>query len=592
MEACAAVADNRRNPFRDQTKTMLTFLFAKNYLLIDEIKVDFQAGLNIITGETGAGKSILIGALGALLGERLGKEAIRAGADKAVIEGEFLTGRLPAAADLLREHEIEEQGGTVLVRREVHSSGKSRCFINDTPVPLAVLSELGDLLVDLHGQHEHQLLLKSANHGPYLDAFAGLESELEACRSSYQELTAAVRALRSAEEQAAELARSRDYKAFQLQEIRAVAPAAGEEEQLLADEQILKNAELLYEHTARLFARLYESEGSAAEVLTATAAELGQLAAIDPGFSTMENDARSALILVEELAKSVQHYHQAISFDPERLEKVRQRLSALTALKRKHGGTLEAVIALGQQLEGELALVDNLDARLAQLTRQREEARSRLAELCAALSERRQTAATVFAAKVAAALAQLGMPRAQFAVARQVTPATAEPWILLAGEKVHIGPRGADHLEFLLSANPGEEARPLAAVASGGEISRVMLALKTLLAEADRIPVLIFDEIDIGISGRIAQAVGRSLKELAMSHQVICITHLPQIASMADHHLLVEKGGDERSTRTTIRPLTAEERVAQVAALIGGDVVTQAHLQSASELIAAGAAGV
>lgn len=570
---------------------MLTFLYAKNYLLIDELKVGFTPGLNIITGETGAGKSILIGALAALLGDRLGKEVIRSGADKAVIEGEFLIAAVPAAAAFLRGKEIDEQGESLLVRREVHATGKSRCFINDTPVPLPVLAELGDLLVDLHGQHEHQLLLKVANHGPYLDAFAGLEADLEAVKSGYQQLVNATKELRALAEQAAELARSRDYMAFQLQEIRAVTPVADEEEELLREEQILKNAELLFERTAQIFTRLYESEGSAAEQLTAAAADLAQLAAIDDRFSAMQGDCRSALILVEELAKSVQHYNQSISFEPERLEKVRQRLAALTALKRKHGGSLADIIALGEKLARELGVADNMEAALAQLEKERAAARSRLAALDAELSGKRHAAAQEFSSRVAAALAQLGMPRAQFAVDQHAAPAGDEPWVERKGQRLRIGPRGSDHLEFLLSANPGEEAKPLAAVASGGEISRVMLALKTLLAEADRVPVLIFDEIDIGISGRIAQAVGRSLKELAMSHQVLCITHLPQIASMADHHLLVEKGGDEQQTRTTIRPLSQEERVAQVAALIGGDVVTQAHLQSASELIAAAAGG-
>jgi DNA repair protein RecN (Recombination protein N) len=570
---------------------MLTSLFAKNYLLIDELKVGFQPGLNIITGETGAGKSILIGALGALLGERLGKEVIRGSAEKSVIEGEFSVAGVPAAAEFLRDKEIEEQGESILVRREVHVGGKSRCFINDTPVPLAVLAELGDLLVDLHGQHEHQLLLKVANHGPYLDAFAGLEPDLEALKVAYQQLLSATRELRTAEERAGELARSRDYMAFQLQEIQSVAPTAGEEEQLQHEEQILKNAELLFERTSQIFARLYESEGSAAELLNATANDLNQLAAIDSRFAAMQNDCQSALILIDELAKSVQHYNQAISFDPERLEKIRQRLSALTALRRKHGGTLEEVIALGEKLAGELGLIDNLAATLEELTRARDSARSALAEMNSAISGKRQAAAQIFSDKVAGALANLGMPRARFAVRQYALPSEEEPFVPLAGQKVRIGARGSDHLEFMLSANPGEEARPLAAVASGGEISRVMLALKTLLAEADRIPVLIFDEIDIGISGRIAQAVGRSLKELATSHQVLCITHLPQIASMADHHLLVEKGGDEKETRTTIRPLSEQERVAQVAALIGGEVVTQAHLQSASELIAAAGMG-
>lgn len=566
---------------------MLATLFAKNWLLIDELRIEFQPGLNIITGETGAGKSILIGALGALLGDRIGKEVVRGGADKAVIEAEFRLNGVAGVSALLEQHDIEADGETVLVRREVHSSGKSRSFINDTPVPAAILEEFGDLLVDLHGQHEHQRLLKVATHGPYLDAFARLEPELEELKHGWQELTAGIRELRALQQRAAELARSREFMQFQLQEIRSVNPADGEEEELQQEEQILRHSELLFERTAQIFARLYESEGSAAELLTATAADLNQLAAIDTRFTAMQNDCQSARILVDELAKSVQHYNQAISFDPERLEKVRQRLASLAGLRRKHGTTLAEVIALGQKLEGELALVDNLDATLAALTREIEERRSRLAVLDAAVSARRRQAAQEFSTRVAAALAQLGMPRARFEVRQQAVVAVEEPWILADGERLRIGPRGSDQLEFLLAANPGDEAKPLAAVASGGEISRVMLALKSLLAEADQVPVLIFDEIDIGISGRIAQAVGRTLQELGRTHQLLCITHLPQIASMADSHYLVEKSGDDHQTRTTIRPLDRQERVAQVAALIGGEVVTAAHLQSASELIAA-----
>lgn len=566
---------------------MLATLFAKNWLLIDELRIEFHPGLNIITGETGAGKSILIGALGALLGDRIGKEVVRGGAEKAVIEAEFHIAGAAGATEFLQQHELEAEGDTLLVRREVHSSGKSRSFINDTPVTAALLEEFGELLVDLHGQHEHQRLLKVATHGPYLDAFARLEPEVEELRHSWQELTAGIRELRTLRQQAAELARSREFMQFQLQEIRSVNPAAGEEEELQQEEQILRHSELLFERTAQIFSRLYESEGSAAELLTATAADLGQLAAIDARFAAMQNDCQSARILVDELAKSVQQYNQAISFDPERLEKIRQRLAALAGLRRKHGTTIEEVVALGQKLEAELVLVDNLDETLAALSGEIEERRTRLAALDAAVSSRRRAAAHDFSTRVAAALAQLGMPRARFEVRQQAAPAGEEPWIAVDGQRLRIGPRGSDQLEFLLAANPGDEAKPLAAVASGGEISRVMLALKSLLAEADQVPVLIFDEIDIGISGRIAQAVGRTLQELGRTHQLLCITHLPQIASMADSHYLVEKSGDDHQTRTTIRPLDRQERVAQVAALIGGDVVTAAHLQSASELIAA-----
>ncbi len=565
---------------------MLKSLYAKNYLLIDELRISFQSGLNIITGETGAGKSILIGALGALLGDRLSKEAIRSGEEKAIIEGEFQLDEASEIPEFFKTQELDDPQGTVLIRREVANTGKSRCFINDTPVPVGVLQQLGDWLVDLHGQHEHQRLLNVVHHGPYLDAFAGLHGDIEAFKAAHQHFLAAIKNLRETESRAARLAQSRDFMQFQLQEIEAVAPVADEEEGLGAEEQILRHAELLFERTNSLFQRLYEGEGSATEMLTAAAADLSQLAAIDKRFAVLKDECENARILVDELAKSIRQYNQSISFEPERLEKIRERMAALTGLKRKYGGSLESVIALRDQVKTELDLVENLQDTLTALQKALQEEREHLSAANASVALRRKEAAHVFAERVEQSLTLLGMPKARFQVQQTVTPAHEEPWISFEGQQVRVGPRGADHLEFLLAANPGQDIKPLADVASGGEISRVMLALKTILADADEVPVLIFDEIDIGISGRIAQAVGRSLRELAQRHQVICITHLPQIASMADHHFLVEKGGDDYSTRTTIRSLNRDERIHQVASLIGGDVVTETHLQSASELIA------
>ncbi len=570
---------------------MLISLYAKNYLLIDELRIAFEGGLNIITGETGAGKSILIGALGALLGDRLQKEAIRSGADKAIIEGEFHVPGTSGLQEFVAVNDLDDPRGVLLIRREVAVTGKSRCFINDTPVSVALLAELGELLVDLHGQHEHQRLLKVAHHGAYLDAFAGLHAEIEAFKAAYQHFVAAIRELRETQARAAQLAQSRDFMQFQLQEIEAVAPAAGEEEGLLNEEQILRHAELLYERSGSLFQRLYEGEGSAAELLTAASTDLGQLLEIDQRFAALKEECENARILVDELAKSIRHYNQSITFEPERLEKIRERLAALNGLKRKHGGTLDAVIALRDRLKSELDLVENLSETLSALSKNLEAERLQMAGRTQELAQRRQKAATLFSQQVVESLALLGMPKARFEVQQASAPGNEEPWVLLDGKAVRIGPRGADHLAFLLAANPGQEIRPLADVASGGEVSRVMLALKTILAEADQVPVLVFDEIDIGISGRIAQAVGGSLRELARRHQVICITHLPQIASMADHHFLVEKGGDDTSTRTTIRRLNAEENVRQIASLIGGARVTETHLRSARELIAEAGTG-
>ncbi|MBN2355229.1 DNA repair protein RecN [candidate division KSB1 bacterium] len=564
---------------------MLQSLYIKNYVLIDEIHIDFQPGLNIITGETGAGKSILIGALGALLGDKWNRDIIRAGADKAIVEGEFALKNLNGLQSFFKTREVDESIDLLLIRREVSGSGRSRCFINDQPVAVDVLTELGDLLVDLHGQHAHQLLLRVPYHGEYLDAFAGLSQDLARLKTSFQQFTANIKKLAEIEKKAQDAEQSRDFMRFQLKEITAIAPQPDEDETLKTEEHILRNAETLAEKTSQLFQKLYEAEGSVSELLSAAEADLSQLAQIDETFAPMVSECQNARIVVTELAKTVGAYRNNISFDPERLEKIRTRAANIANLKRKYGGSIDSVLTYQRKLEQELALVDNLNETIAALKEQIEVDRQSVAELSRYVSDQRRQAGQKLGEGVVAALHHLGMARVRFDVRQNHTLSSEEPIIYVDGESVRVGPRGYDQIEFMLSANPGEDHKPLADVASGGEISRVMLALKSLLAEADKVPVLIFDEIDIGISGRIAQAVGRSLRNLSRSHQVICITHLPQIASMADHHFLVEKKDDGRYTRTTIRPLKQDERIRQIAALVGGELVTEAHLRSAEELM-------
>jgi len=565
---------------------MLKSLYAKNYALIDEIRVGFGSGLNIITGETGAGKSILLGALGAILGERLSKDIIRSGAEKVVIEGEFDIAAAEDLAGFFRQHDLEGNDEEIIVRREVSVSGKNRCFVNDTPVSSEILQSLGDLLVDLHGQHEHQLLLQVPRHIRYLDDFAQLPEQRAMLKENYDRLVSLAKQLQDLLSRQDELEKSKDFLQFQLSEIAAVDPQADEDEDLKEEERILHNAELLAERTAALFQQLYEGEGSVSEVLGKTLNDLAYLGQIDKRFIGLHAECESAKIAVDEVAAALQNYCGAIDFDTNRLENIRQRLALLSGLKKKYGGTIAAVLEHKTKTAQELGLIENLQGEIERLSAQIEIERTTLRQLSLDASKVRASVARELSEKVVDELAQLGMPNANFKVLQEYKNASQQSqFVDIDGQAVQVTPSGIDQIEFLISANPGEAPKPLAKIASGGEISRVMLALKSLLAKADKVPVMIFDEIDLGISGRIAQAVGKSLRKLAQSHQVICITHLPQIASMADHHYLVEKVADKTETFTTIRKLSEPERTEQIARLFGGEVVTQAHLMSAAELI-------
>ncbi len=563
---------------------MLNSLYAKNFILLDELKIAFQPGLNVITGETGAGKSILIGALSGLLGERLTKEVVRSGSDKAILEAEFTAGALPSVHDLLQQNDVDDDE-VLLIRREITSSGKGRCFINDQPVPVTLLQKLGDLLVDLHGQHEHQLLLQPQHHGAYLDAFLGLSASLTDLREVLNGFQHSLKELHETQARAESLRQRRDYLQFQYNEIHALEPAAGEDEALRQEENILRHAESIFEKTHKLYAAIYEAEGSVSETLAAADSTLNELAAIDPKFQPLAAECRNARIVIDELANGLGRYHKGVDVDPDRLEKIRSRLSALAGLKKKYGGDLDKVLAHSHRLRQELDLVDNLDGTLSTLRNRLEEEREKLAQRCSAISQRRRQATGAFAEQVVSILGRLGMEKARFDVALHQRFDEEEPYIMCDRQPIRVTSAGAEQVEFLMATNPGEGFKPLVDIASGGEISRVMLALKTLLAKVDHVPVLVFDEIDIGISGRIAFSVGRCLQQLSSDHQVLCITHLPQIACMGHHHLLVEKTGDDRSTRTRVTALKREERLHQIARLLGGAEVTPAYLESAKQLM-------
>jgi DNA repair protein RecN (Recombination protein N) len=566
---------------------MLRSLFIKNYALIEELTVEFSTGLMIITGETGAGKTIIIDALSLILGARATTEVVRSGAERAVVEATFSVVGNKRLKTLLEENELEctEE---LLVRREVSAKGQSRCFVNDSPVTLALQKQIGEFLVDLHGQHEHQSLLRVETHIGMLDDFGGLDGMVQDYQAVYKvlrEKEASLAGLRQREQQ---LREKREFYVFQLREIDAVSPRPGEEEELERELKILENSERLYGATGKLYEMLYEGEQSVHDQLVVIRNQLENLAEIDERFREASAESGSAEAIVSELAKFVQGYNARVEFNPERLEELRNRLGRLVLLKKKYGGTLETLLQHREEIGQEVALAENFDGVIGGLSAEVESVRKECSVIAQRLSAKRHDVSRRIEQAIVGELTKLGIAHGKFAVhiAQQEVPPTAASSYVKSGRKcVGLNPHGYDVVEFLISTNLGEEPKPLVKVASGGEVSRIMLALKSILAKSDRLPVLIFDEIDVGVSGRVAQAVGLGLKALSGFHQVIAITHLPQIAGLADTHFAVYKTEDKRRATTSIRRLTLDEQVREVAKLMSGAQITEAGLEGARELM-------
>ncbi|MEZ4703174.1 MAG: DNA repair protein RecN [Rhodothermales bacterium] len=561
-------------------------MYIRDYALIEELQVEFDSGLNIITGETGAGKSILLGALKMILGERASTEVIRTDAKKAIIEGIFDNTGSPRIRKLLEENAFDP-ADQIILRREI-SASQSRAFVNDTPAPLNVVRDIASQLIDLHGQHEHQMLLRTETHIDLLDQFAGLGDLVSRYQRQYGEVAGRHRELESLIAQERDLRQQKELYEFQIGEIDAVAPEEGEEDALEGEERILANAERLYEVTAQLYDLLYEADGAVNDHLVRVRNELQDLTRIDAGLEESAREAESAQIVVAELAHFLQDYNARIEFNPERLEFIRSRLGDLEMLKRRYGGTLEAVIAHRREIGAKYELASNFELAIETLRAKIAEQQTQLSDIARRLSKKRREGAERVEKAILAELARLGMPHSRFEVRFSQTPA-ADGWVTdEAGQRLQAFPDGMDQVEFFISSNPGEALKPLARVASGGEISRIMLGLKTILAKSERLPILVFDEIDAGISGTIANKVGESMRDLAQYHQIIAITHLAQIAAMGDVHFRVAKHIEDGRTHTTISRLPDTERTRQVASLISGSEITEAALESARELMAAG----
>lgn len=565
---------------------MLRSLYVKDYALIEELEVTFDSGLNIITGETGAGKSILMGALSMILGDRASTDRLRGGSKKAIIEGVFDEADTAPIRTLLSDKEIDiEPLPRIILRRQLTDYG-SRAFINDTPATLDVMRAVSAELIDLHGQHEHQSLLNVDTHLEMVDGFGGLSGLIDQYRERYQKVSNLVRERTELAERKRELSQQRELYEFQIEEIDAVDPQPGEEEELKAERRVLENAEHLYASTSRLYDMLYTDEHAVHDKIVVARNELQDLARIDSAFDEQLDEIKSAQIIISELASFLQDYNAHVEFDPDRLQNIRERIGELERLKRKYGGTLEAVLKHRKEIGEKYALANDFSGALERLDEKIEEAQARLSDAAKRLSVKRREVAARVERAVERELSTLGMPDSQFEVRFTRTP-DAEGWVRLDETRYRAFRHGIDQVEFYISTNVGVDPKPLVQVASGGEISRIMLALKTILAKSERLPILVFDEIDTGISGSMARRVGKSMYNLARYHQIITITHLPQIAALGDVHFRVEKEVVDERTRSTIVRLSDEEQAEQVASLISGTDVTDAALTNARELMQA-----
>jgi len=567
---------------------MLEELRIQNFAIIDDLTIAFGPDFNVITGETGAGKSIIIDAMSLLLGERADPGMIRAGAERALVEGVFAVPPLLQAilAPLLAENELQGDDPAVLtLAREIRTNGRSAARVNGVSVRLEVLREVGDALVDIHGQSEHLSLLRQREHLYLLDRYADLEEPREALAGLVSRLRAIRAEIAALLRDEAELARRVDMLTYQLEEIRAVNPTPEEEDEIRAERNRLANSERLAELSDRAYALLLGGEPdspAATDLLQQAAAALARLAAIDPAQAEQAEWAERLSVEAEELGEAMRHYRESVEYSPTRIDELEERLEAINRLKRKYGGTIAAALDYAARAAAELDAIEHSEERLAALRRQEDDLLHSVGELAGRLSEGRRQAGERLARSIERELADLRMDGARFGVDITRTP-DPEGGAYVGGERLAFDATGVDRVEFMLSANPGEPLRPLQKVASGGETARIMLALKSVLGRVDHTPTLIFDEIDQGIGGRVGAVVGQKLWGLAETHQVLVVTHLAQLAGFADTHFRVSKREINGRTVTRTDVLDDKTRVEELAEMLGAG--TDSARQSAHDIL-------
>jgi DNA repair protein RecN (Recombination protein N) len=555
---------------------MLAELRIVNFALIEQLHIRFQPGFTVLTGETGAGKSLLIDAIGLLVGGRASTEQIRSGEDEAQLEASF---HLPATHSLLQHLRSQDiigpKDSELILRRILSRSGRHRVYINGALCPLRILEDLGGTLVDIHGQHEQQSLLAAAKQLDAVDGFGAilpLRAKYEDAYREWDDLAAQIETMRQA---AADRNRLEEMLRFQVQEIDQAGLRAGEEELLQAERQRLVHAHRLRELAEESYAEMQADEQGVLVRLGRVSRQLGELRQTDPTMTDSEQQAHEALIQLKDLSARLRDYADQLEANPDRQEQLENRLDLIQRLKKKYGGSIDGVLATASRAREELQGMEDHESRVSELTAKREAAFQLLSDLAKQLTRKRRESAKRLRGLVAAELAAVKMGQTALEIE-----------VLSDDGPDAFGATGRDRVEFLLSGNIGEPPKPLSRIASGGELSRIMLALKTVLAETDHVPVLVFDEIDTGVGGAVAAAMGTRLRKLGGFHQVFCITHLPQVASQAEHHLLVEKNQDGKRTMTSVRSLNGIGREEEIARMLGGATITKKVRETAAELIA------
>lgn len=568
---------------------MLTELAIRDFAIINKLDLSFGPGLLVLTGETGVGKSIMVDAVELLIGGRADSAVVRSGADKAFLEATFRLDPVirEFVQGILEREQLLDDGddGEVHLSREIRLEGRNVCRVNGRIVTLSLLRELGDSLVDVHGQSEHLSLLRVQHHRRLLDRYLGAEETLAAYRSHYRSLMEVREELAELRERDREAAQRADFLSFQIEEIESAQLRPGEDEELKSEQARLANAEKLSILTEAATAALDEGlrgEIAASDLLGQAVESVEELAGVDNSMDGIHIEAQALLEQVTDLARRLRVYREGIEYNPTRLDEVEERLSLVQNLQRKYGGSIDEVLAYAEEARAELETITHAEQRVEELQLEEEELLSVLAAHGVELSRTRRVAADSLAEAVALELQDLNMAGAEFGV--DLRWQDDPQGVPVEERRVTFGPHGLDQIEFLVAPNPGEGLKPLVKIASGGETSRLMLGMKGVLAEADEIPTLIFDEIDQGIGGRVGAVVGRKLRALTAGHQVLCITHLPQLAAYGARHYKVDKQVRGGRTETIVRELAEADRVQELASMLGGD--SAPNLESAQALLA------
>ena len=557
---------------------MLSLLKIKNIALIDELEIEFAGGLNLLTGETGSGKSIIVDSLGALTGERVSSDLIKEGAKAAQIEGLF---NFKANADLhqtfyesgIELEDADEIG--LIVRRELAANGRNRIFVNNQLVTQAFLKKIGAFLVDIHGQGEQTTLFSPANHLEILDEYAGLQIERGNVAEKYAEMASIRRELENLREDEAQKLQLLDILQFQVDEIKKVNLQIDEEESLEEEKRRLNNVEKLSTLSDESYALLYENEEATVTTLEKTIRRVNELSDYESSFREYQEGLNAAQAVLQDLAFAVRDFSGSLEFSPERLEEIENRLAEISRLKRKYGGTVEMVLAHLKDSEERLKNIETAEIREEELRKQLKQAREEYLKIAQNLHDKREKAARKFEKEVEANLKTVALEKARFQVRIEADTENEKRFTV----------KGFDHIEFYFSANVGESPKPLARVASGGEASRLMLILKTTAKSGDAEKAVVFDEIDAGIGGRVAEAVGLKLKELSKRQQVLCVTHQAQVASLANHHYLVEKAMTKNQTSIGVKELSEAEKIEEIARMLAGEKITDTARQHAREML-------